>query len=155
MYHWTFHSKEVERPFSINALIGCSDHCRHHAPLPNNGQGKATLTNSTVVCVIFIQETEGLFCILKTTKKFFRRSAWQQPCHRRPKRKSKQKLDISLLVMSPCYCLCCCFSAGKSSGSLWQMCAFLFRKCDFLCMSVDFRHCLRKKIFRKQKVIWC
>lgn len=99
MFHQTFHRKEEERPFSINALIGCRDHRRHHAPLPNNGQGKATLTKSTVVCVIFHPGNRSIVFILKTTKRLFGRSAWQQSCHRRPKRKPRPKLDISLLVI--------------------------------------------------------
>lgn len=113
MFHQTFHSKEEERPFSIHALIGWSRPGRHHAPLPNNGQEKATLTKSTEVCVNFSKETKGFFYFEENEATG--RSPLQQPCHRRPKRKSRRKLDIFLLVMWLCYCFCCCcFSACGS-----------------------------------------
>lgn len=111
-------------------LVGANK--RHHAPLPNKGQEKATLTKSTVVCVTFQPGNWRIDFILKTTKQLFGRSAWQQPCHRRPKRKSRPKLGIFLLVMYLCYCYryCCrCFSFGKSSGSIHQCAPFSSGKC--------------------------
>lgn len=119
VFHLTSHRKEEEHPFWTRALIGWSRTLASSRTVAKQWAGKSHVDEVDGSLRYFLPGNWRIVFILSTTKRLFGRSAWQQPCHRRPKRKPRPELVTFLLVMSMSYSLCCCcFSVGKRSQSL-------------------------------------